>query len=120
MMKSKWLFAGLLLPLIAASATGQRIAVCYDETADFSKVRTYSWAKGVPAKNPELDRRIINSIDRQLHTKGLQRVDDNPDAIVSYHTAVVPGFEQATVARPGTWGPRTGSMEQVWLVTRGS
>jgi hypothetical protein len=119
-MKLKTLFACLLLNLVAVSATAQKIEACYDQAADFSKVQTYSWSRGAPAKNSELDRRIIDSIDRHLKARGLRRVDDNPDLIVSYHVALLPDFEHATVARPGTWGPRTGSMEQAWLVTRGS
>jgi hypothetical protein len=40
--------------------------------------------------------------------------------VISYHAAVINSFDQATVARPGTWGPRAGSMDQVWQVVRGS
>ena len=116
----KLLIGFLSLFLFASTASAQKVAVGYDHAVDFSTVRTYSWEKGVPAKNPELDRRIISSIERELTERGLQRVDANADAIVSYHAAVIPDFDQATVARPGTWGARAGSMGQVWEVTRGS
>ena len=120
MTRSNWILASLLLFLIVSSASSQKVAVGYDHAADFSKLKTYSWTKGVPAKNPDIDRQIISSIEKQLQAKGLTRVDDGADMLVSYHAAVMPDFESVTVARPGTWGPRTGSTEAAWQVVRGS
>jgi hypothetical protein len=76
--------------------------------------------QGVPAKHPEIDRQIIASVDRQLQSRGLRRVEDAGQIIVSYHAAVINSFDGATVATPGTWGPGAGSMDQVWQVVRGS
>jgi hypothetical protein len=109
-----------LLLLTAGAASAQKVAVGYDKTADFSKFKTYSWTKGVPAKDPAIDRQIVSTIERQLEAKGLRKQGDGADLLISYHAAVVNTFDEATVARPGTWGPRTGSMEQVWQVVRGS
>jgi hypothetical protein len=117
--KMRWLCVSLLL-VISPSASAQKVAVGYDRSADFSKFRTYSWTKGTPAKNPEIDRQIISLIDQQLAAKGLKRTNDTGEILVSYIAAVMTDFDQATVARPGTWGPRTGSMEQVWQVMRGA
>ena len=120
MTKTNWILASLLLLLFVSSASSQKVAVGYDHAADFSKIKTYSWAKGVPAKNPDIDRHIIASIEKQLRAKGLNPVADGADVLVSYHAAVMPDFESVTVARPGTWGPRTGSAEAAWQVVRGS
>jgi Domain of unknown function (DUF4136) len=120
MIGGKWICVCLWLLLIAGSASAQRVSVGNDRAADFSKFKTYSWSKGVPAKHPEVDRLIVASIQRQLEARGLTRVNENSDMLISYHAAVIAGFDEATVARPGTWGPRTGSMEQVWQVVRGS
>jgi hypothetical protein len=117
--KKVGLIVGLLL-LTATQATAQKISAGYDRAADFSKFQTYSWTKGVPAKHPEVDRQIIASVDRQLQSRGLKRVQDAGQMVVSYHAAVINSFDGATVATPGTWGPRAGSMDQVWQVVRGS
>jgi len=113
------MIVGLLL-LAASQATAQKISSGYDRAVDFSKFQTYSWTKGVPAKHPEIDRQIIASVDRQLQSRGLRRVEDAGQMIVSYHAAVINSFDRATVATPGTWGPGAGSMDQVWQVVRGS
>jgi Domain of unknown function (DUF4136) len=120
MTRSKWILSPLLLLLMVSSASSQKVAVGYDHAADFSKIKTYSWTKGVPAKNPDIDRHIISTIEKQLAAKGLTRANEDADMLISYHAAVTPDFEQATVARPGTWGPGTGSVEAAWLVVRGS
>lgn len=119
-MNLKLLISAALLLVVASVANAQKVAVGYNKIADFSKYRTYSWTTGVPAKNPEIDRVVVDAIDRQLQAKGLQRVTEAGDMLVSYHAAVATTFDQATVARPGTWGPRAGSMDQVWQVVRGS
>jgi hypothetical protein len=109
-----------LLVLTAIPTAAQKITAGYDRAIDFSKFQTYSWTKGVPAKNPEIDRQIVASVDRQMQSRGLRRVEDGGEMVISYHAAVINSFDQATVARPGTWGPRAGSMDQVWQVVRGS
>ena len=120
MTNSKWICVCLFLLVMMGSASAQKVSVGNDRTADFAKFKTYSWTKGVPAKHPEIDRLIVAGIERQLAAKGLARANENGDVLVSYHAAVMTGIDEATVARPGTWGPRTGSMDQVWLVVRGS
>ena len=107
----------LLIPLVV---NAQKVAVGYDRAADFSKFKTYSWTKGVPARNPQIDQQIISIIDQQLEAKGLRRTNEKADVNVSYHAAVMTDFDQATVARPGTWGPQSGSMQQVWQIVRGA
>ena len=120
MTRSSWSLASLLLLLIVSTASSQKVAVGYDHAADFSKLKTYSWTSGVPAKNPDIHNHIISSIEKQLTAKGLTRVDQGGDMLVSYHAAVMPDYESVTVAKPGTWGPRTGSTEAAWQVVRGS
>ena len=110
----------VLLLLIPLGVNAQKVAVGYDRSADFSKFKTYSWTKGVPARNPQIDQQIISIIDQQLEAKGLHRTNEKADVNVSYHAAVMTDFDQATVARPGTWGPQSGSMAQVWQIVRGA
>jgi hypothetical protein len=119
-MKGRIWIVAVLLILISVSAQAQKVSVGFDRAVDFSKFKTYTWTKGTPAKNPQIDAQIISLIDQQLQAKGWQRVSENGDANISYDAAVVTSFDQATVARPGTWGAQTGSMDQAWQVLRGS
>jgi|ERR1700752_50715 len=117
--KSNWLLL-LLLFVISSSAQAQKVAVGFDHAVDFSKYKTYSWTTGVPAKNPAIDKQIIALVDEHMSAKGLTRKDDNADMTISYHATVLNTFDSATVARPGTWGAGTGSVESAWLVVKGA
>jgi Domain of unknown function (DUF4136) len=115
------LIVGGLLILLAVPAAAQKVSVGYDHTADFSKFRTYSWTKGMPAKDPGIDQQIVAAIDSQLEAKGLKRTNDKADLNVSYHAIVGSDVELANVARPGTWSSaQSPSMTQGWLVVRGA
>ena len=111
---------GVLILLVSISAQAQKVSVGYDHAIDFSKFKTYYWTKGVPAKNPDIDKRIIELVDQQMTLKGLTRSGNSGDIAISYHAAVVDTFESATVARPGTWGPSAGSVEAAWRVVKGA
>jgi hypothetical protein len=118
--KTSCLVGALLLLSITISVQAQKVSVGFDRAADFSKFRTYNWAKGSPAKNPQIDKEIIANIEQQLTLKGLTRTTDNADVNISYSAAVMTGFDEAEVARPGTWGPRAGSSNQVWQIKKGA
>ena len=64
----------------ATQAFGQKVKIGYDKTADFSKYRTYSWAK--PQTNPErpiLYDYVVKAVDAELRAKGLQKTDSSGD-----------------------------------------
>lgn len=111
---------GVLVLLVSFSANAQKVSVGYDHAIDFSKFKTYYWTKGVPAKNPDIDKRIIELVDQQMTLKGLSRASNSGDIAISYHAAVMDTFDSATVARPGTWGPSAGSVEAAWRVVKGA
>ncbi|HET6861790.1 MAG TPA: DUF4136 domain-containing protein [Pyrinomonadaceae bacterium] len=113
------LFTGLIL-FASVTAQAQKVSVGYDHAIDFSKFKTYYWTKGVPAKNPDIDKRIIEMVDQQMTLKGLTRAGVSGDIAISYHAAVMDTFDSATVARPGTWGPSAGSVEAAWRVVKGA
>jgi hypothetical protein len=98
----------VVLVLLVGSATA-KIAVDWDKQASFTNYKTYAWGKGTPAKNPLMDQRIVYAIDRELATKGFQKVDadKNPDLIVLYHGAVGTQTELNTM-NTGGWGWRWG------------
>jgi hypothetical protein len=81
----------VILTLLAAfSAFAQKIAVEFDEGADFSKYKTFAIRDGVlnsknPALNSELvKKRIDADIERGLTAKGLAKVAGPSDLNVRY------------------------------------
>jgi hypothetical protein len=68
-------------------ACASNVVVDYDKSADFSRYHTYGWGKGTPAKNPNLDLKIVQAIDQQLARRGFTKTEADPDLLVSYHAA---------------------------------
>jgi hypothetical protein len=111
-MKSKQIIlAATLLPLLAFSTFAQKIRVDNDKTAVFSKFKTYAWQTGTPAKNPLMDTRIIDAIDKQLALKGFTKVNKEsaPDLIIAYHAAVEYETQLNTIGYGYGWGYYGGS-----------
>ena len=67
---------GLVFLLFAYPAPGQKVEVKYDKTVDFSKYKTYTWAEGMPAKNPIINKMITDQIDQQMAARGLTKTAD--------------------------------------------
>lgn len=81
------LFCFLLL-MSVTNAHAQDVAVDFDRSVDFARFKTYSWVRGVPAKNPLIDRNITASVDEHLAAKGLRRVEEGADVTVFYVIAI--------------------------------
>ena len=98
-----------LLSLSLLWACASNVVVNYDKSADFSGYHTYGWGKGTPAKNPDLDRQIVESIDEQLAHKGLTKTDGDSDLLVTYHAATHEeiDYNESTYGSGG--GPAYGS-----------
>ena len=77
-----------LLFLVSVSAFAQKVTFDFDKDTDFSVAKTYSWIKGTPASNPNLDLYIMAVGDHQLTQKGLTKVEaKDADLLVTYHAA---------------------------------
>jgi len=76
-------FAVLFLALLMGSLLLAGVETGHDETADFSKYRTYSWREGTPAALPEVQGWVVTAVDRELQGKGLRKVDGEADIYVS-------------------------------------
>jgi len=79
------------LILIAAGAplVGQTpkygVTVTADRKADFSKFRSYSWETLSPSFDKDVNRQIVDAIDRELMSLGLEKRPSAPsDVTVSY------------------------------------
>ena len=83
--------AGCLLLFVHAAVSAQDIRYNSLPGTDFSKYKTYKWARVPKAEYPNqiLDKQIMQAIDAQLATKGLSQTEgDNPDLYVTYQAAV--------------------------------
>jgi hypothetical protein len=81
----------ILLVLIAASAFAQDVRYNFDQQADFSKYKTYTWSK-LPG-SMDVDELTLKQLgaafDAELAKKGLTRVDSGTgDLIIVYQIAL--------------------------------
>ena len=76
---------GLLV--LATSVVAQKVTTNSAPNVDWAKFHTYSWGEGTPASDPLIAQQIVAAIDSQLSAKGWKKVDQDPDAIVVYHTS---------------------------------
>jgi hypothetical protein len=72
---------------LAGNALAQKVSVDADKGTDFTKYQTYAFAPGTPAGNPMINQRIIAGLEAQLASKGLRKVESNPDLVIVYHVA---------------------------------
>jgi len=96
---------GLVFLLFAYPALGQKVDVKFDKTVDFSKYKTYTWAKGMPAKNPIINQMIIDSIDQQLAARGLTKAEADGDIQILFVAAIdldlqITGVTWSNVSNP--------------------
>jgi hypothetical protein len=76
-------FAVSFLVLLVSSSLLAGVETGHDETADFSKYRTYGWREGTPAALPEVQEWVVTAVDRELQGKGLNKVEGQADVYVS-------------------------------------
>jgi Domain of unknown function (DUF4136) len=104
-MKKSFLFTAAALLLLGGNALAQDVRYNFDKDADFSKFKTYKWVdiKGAQKPNDLVDKQIKDTIDTQLATKGLSKVDsDDADLLMGYQTAI--GSEKQFTSYNSGWG----------------
>ena len=72
MTKGRCLFwTALIVVGLTASGFSQNVKIGYDKGADFSKYKTYTWAKpDHPIQRPQLYQDLVGTIDQDLQAKG--------------------------------------------------
>jgi len=76
----------LLIAIVALSACSTLTTNAdYDKAVDFSKFKTYAWKNTDPSQNSLIEQRIQTAVDGVLASKGLRKVDENPDLWVVAH-----------------------------------
>jgi hypothetical protein len=104
-MRKAFLFTAAALLLIGSNALAQDVRFNFDKEADFSKFKTYKWVdiKGAQKPNDIVDKQIKDTIDAQLATKGLSKVDsDDANLYIGYQTAI--GQEKEYNSFNSGWG----------------
>ena len=87
MSKTTSLFC-LLLALLSAASSFAGVSVDHDKTADFSKYESFTIEEATPAINPLMRKRLIQAIEVQLGTKGLEQADQGAHLKVLIHTSI--------------------------------
>jgi Domain of unknown function (DUF4136) len=81
----------LLCIIVITPAAAQDVRTNYMPGTDFTKFKTYRWGaiEGASHPNQIVDAEIKSSVDKQLATKGLTKVDgDTADLTLAYQVAV--------------------------------
>lgn len=73
-------FALLMLLVVPANLSGQKVRTGHDKSVDFTKYKTYNWsAPEMPVTRPVLYAGIIEWVDTELKAKGFARVEKDGD-----------------------------------------
>ena len=94
-----------LLLASAAAVLAQDVRYNFDKAANFSKFKTYKWVelKDAQKLNPLVEKQIRSSIDAQLATKGLSKVESDPaDLYIGYQAAI--GQDKQFTSYSSGWG----------------
>lgn len=79
----------LLLLLTPSLLCAQKVKVGYDKSVEFGQFKTYAWAKReAPDRSPLVAALLRAAVDQELTSKGLQKIDDDPDLLISYQGGV--------------------------------
>ena len=98
----------LVFVLLFTTLTGiraQDVRYNFDNTADFSKYKTYKWVaiKGADHPNEMVQKQITDALDAELANKGLTKTDaDSADLYIGYQTAI--GSEKEFTSYSTGWG----------------
>ena len=108
---AKFFLAGWVL-LLPGVLFAQKVEVDYAHGDNFSKYKTYTWAKepNVESPNQLVEQRIVSNVDEVLAKKGLKRVDSGGDLMVAYQSSVTKQTQLTTMTSGmgGGWGPGPG------------
>ena len=81
MKKSSVFLIVLFMSVAVGCSSVYKVRYDYDESADFSSLKTYNWLPFPEKKDVDefAMKRIQDAVDMQLAAKGLQKVSDTPD-----------------------------------------
>jgi hypothetical protein len=118
-MRIATLATAVSLTLLGTIALAQSVTYDFDRAANFSTFRTYAWARGTELTDQLNHARVVRSIESQLGSRGLTKVDSSarPDVLVAYHTSFDKNL-QINAFGSGWGGPRFGGMRSGTATTQ--
>jgi hypothetical protein len=111
---AKYLIPAALICAMSVAGFAQDVKTDFDHHTDFSQLHTYYWAK-VQTENPLWQQRIQDAVDKDLQSKGWQRVDNGGDVAVTAVGATQNQQEYQTFYNnmgPGWWWGGFGTTAQ--------
>lgn len=114
----------LVTALFGTAAQAQKTSAAHDKNVDFSSYKTFAFDKA-GARNPFENALIVAAIERELTSRGLTKVDTDPDLRVVYLAATGPHLQVADVpfyhiVNPAYSGIIFSATSQMWDVTTGT
>jgi hypothetical protein len=115
------LVASFILCLVVQA---QQTSAAFDEKVDFSNYKTFAFDKD-GARNPFVNALIVEAVERELTSRGLAKVDSDPDLKVVYLAATVPNLQVQNVpfyhvVNPAYSGMVGSATMNMWDVTTGT
>ena len=107
--------AAALAALAGYAASSITVSTKFDPNVDFSRFRSYSCTDIREIRDPNVKKRLADSVDRQLQAKGLERKDEGADLNVTLH----PRLSREYTVNPydsgwdygwGTWNTSIGDL----------
>jgi hypothetical protein len=117
----------ILIPIVivvgALATQAQKVKVGPDRNIDLTKYKTY-FLDSVPAQNPIIRQTITDAVDSALKTKGLTKVQQDPDVTV----VIWPATDSTLYISNPSWSSAMGSAastgiavrSQSWPITQGT
>ena len=110
--------------LLCTVVQAQKTSAGFDSTANFSSYKTFAFDKS-GARNPLVNKMIVDAVERELTARGLTKVAADPDLLVVYLAASGPNLQVASVpfyqvVNPTYSGMVGGRSMATWDVTTGT
>src|ERR1044072_174834 len=110
--------------ILCSVVQAQKTSAAFDENIDFSHYKTFAFDKE-GARNPYVNALIVAAVERELTTRGLAKVDVDPDLKVVYLAATVPNLQVQNVpfyhvVNPAYSGMVGSATMNMWDVTTGT
>ena len=119
MMRIATFAAAVGVMLLGTIGFAQSTTYDFDRNADFSRFKTYAWARGTELTDELNHVRVVRAIEGQLATKGLARAEGGtrPDVLVAYHASFDRNL-QINGNSSGWSGPRFGGLRSGTATTQ--
>ncbi len=110
--------------ILCTVVQAQKTSAAFDEKVDFSNFKTFAFDKG-GARNPYVNALIVAAVERELTSRGLTKVNADPDLKVAYLAATVPNLQVQNVpfyhvVNPAYSGMVGSATMNMWDVTTGT